>query len=59
MVSYDMGSYHDKVIVYSDEIKISDNSKIEYIIADEKLPRVDGFDIEADFGSFYLMKKVI
>ena len=40
-------------------IKISDNSKIEYIIADEKLPRVDGFDIEADFGSFYLMKKVI
>ena len=59
VVSYDMGSYHDKVIVYSDEIKISDNSKIEYIIADEKLPRVDGFDIEADFGSFYLMKKVI
>lgn len=59
VVSYDMGSYHDKVIVYTDEIKISDNSKIEYIIADEKLPRVDGFDIEADFGSFYLMKKVI
>ena len=59
VVSYDMGSYHDKVIVYSDEIKISDNSRIEYIIADKKLPPVDGFDIEADFGSFYLMKKVI
>lgn len=59
VVSYDLDSFHDKVVIVSDKINISDNSKVEYIIADKKFPQVDGFVIEADFGSFYLMKKMI